>query len=212
MGISSPNQYPVEVSFLILTGGLLFCNLLSQMKFIGFWLILIMGLLILVLNRFVTESSILFLLGILNGDQNGWFSDCPGKKLTGLTGIFTILEILILFLSFGISLRSFQDLLNIFFLNSLIYLIYLRQFVRKSHQAPQIKDWNQCKLSNGEKYCIHLVLTGKSTKEIATIKNVSSSTVRNILSKAYKKLGVAGRFELLSLKSRFQILLDAPNR
>ena len=59
-------------------------------------------------------------------------------------------------------------------------------------------------LTAREKTVFELLITGKTTKEIATVLKISEKTVRNHISKVMQKLGVKGRssavVELLKLK------------
>ena len=59
-------------------------------------------------------------------------------------------------------------------------------------------------LTAREKTVFELLITGKTTKEIATIFKISEKTVRNHISNVMQKLGVKGRssavVELLKLK------------
>ena len=59
-------------------------------------------------------------------------------------------------------------------------------------------------LTAREKTVFELLITGKTTKEIATILKISEKTVRNHISNVMQKLGVKGRrsavVELLKLK------------
>lgn len=59
-------------------------------------------------------------------------------------------------------------------------------------------------LTAREKTVFELLITGKTTKEIATILKISEKTVRNHISNVRQKLGVKGRssavVELLKLK------------
>ena len=59
-------------------------------------------------------------------------------------------------------------------------------------------------LTAREKNVFELLITGKTTKEIATTLKISEKTVRNHISNAMQKLGVKGRssavVELLKLK------------
>lgn len=59
-------------------------------------------------------------------------------------------------------------------------------------------------LTTREKTVFELLITGKTTKEIATILKISEKTVRNHISNVMQKLGVKGRssavVELLKLK------------
>ncbi len=59
-------------------------------------------------------------------------------------------------------------------------------------------------LTKRERQVFSLLVTNKTTKEIADILNISEKTVRNHISNAMQKLGVKGRasavVELLKLK------------
>ena len=59
-------------------------------------------------------------------------------------------------------------------------------------------------LTKRERQVFELLVTNKTTKEIADILNISEKTVRNHISNAMQKLGVKGRasavVELLKLK------------
>ena len=59
-------------------------------------------------------------------------------------------------------------------------------------------------LTAREKTVFELLITGRTTKEIATILKISEKTVRNHISNVMQKLGVKGRssavVELLKLK------------
>ena len=59
-------------------------------------------------------------------------------------------------------------------------------------------------LTAREKTVFELLITGKTTKEIATILKISEKSVRNHISNVMQKLGVKGRssavVELLKLK------------
>ena len=62
-------------------------------------------------------------------------------------------------------------------------------------------------LTNREKDVFVLLVSNKSTKEIAQILNISEKTVRNHISNVMQKLGVKGRaqavVELIRLKEIF---------
>lgn len=60
-------------------------------------------------------------------------------------------------------------------------------------------------LSVGEQSFVRLTIAGKSQKELAFDFELSESTVRNTLARAYKKLGVDDRIGLAVLAERFQI-------
>lgn len=59
----------------------------------------------------------------------------------------------------------------------------------------QLDNWH---LSKSEKEIAVLLLKGKSSKEIATIRNTSEKTIRNQCQSIYAKSGLSGRNELVS--------------
>lgn len=74
------------------------------------------------------------------------------------------------------------------------------RFYKKMREVIHIKTI----LTTREKEVFELLILNKSTKDIATILNISEKTVRNHISNTMQKLGVKGRagavVELLKLK------------
>jgi DNA-binding CsgD family transcriptional regulator len=60
-------------------------------------------------------------------------------------------------------------------------------------------------LSNGEKLVVKMRISGKSAKEIACENEISPSTVRNVLSRSYRKLGIEGGEELMAMGERYTV-------
>ena len=61
-------------------------------------------------------------------------------------------------------------------------------------------------LTKREKEVFKLLVTNKSTKEIAEILNISEKTVRNHISNAMQKLGVKGRAQAVIELLRMNII------
>lgn len=61
-------------------------------------------------------------------------------------------------------------------------------------------------LTKREKEVFKLLVTNKSTKEIAEILNISEKTVRNHISNAMQKLGVKGRAQAVVELLRMNII------
>ena len=72
-----------------------------------------------------------------------------------------------------------------------------------THPSRKEVIMNKSILTNRESEVFKLLITNKSTSEIADILNISEKTVRNHISNAMQKLGVKGRagavVELLKL-------------
>jgi DNA-binding CsgD family transcriptional regulator len=64
---------------------------------------------------------------------------------------------------------------------------------------------DEFKLSEREREFVLECLSGKAMKEIAIDHGLSGSTVRNIFSSAYRKLGISGLKELVALGARYKI-------
>jgi DNA-binding CsgD family transcriptional regulator len=60
-------------------------------------------------------------------------------------------------------------------------------------------------LSDTESDYVLAIISGKSVKETAFTAGVSESTVRNILARGYKKLGVSSRSGLIALAEKYEI-------
>ena len=61
-------------------------------------------------------------------------------------------------------------------------------------------------LTKREKEVFKLLVTNKSTKEIAEVLNISEKTVRNHISNAMQKLGVKGRAQAVVELLRMNII------
>jgi DNA-binding CsgD family transcriptional regulator len=60
-------------------------------------------------------------------------------------------------------------------------------------------------LTDREKRVVKLRIAGKSAKEIAAENNIALSTVRNVLSLSYHKLGIAGGEALMAIGERYTV-------
>jgi DNA-binding CsgD family transcriptional regulator len=61
-------------------------------------------------------------------------------------------------------------------------------------------------LSDAERVYVLAILKGKAVKEASLESGVSESTVRNTLARAYKKLGIANRSNLMALAKEFDVV------
>jgi len=75
--------------------------------------------------------------------------------------------------------------------------------VTERRELLRLEDFG---LSERERECVLAILKGKRIKEILPDGSAETSTVRNILCGAYKKLGVAGIAELKVLGERYRVV------
>ncbi len=54
-------------------------------------------------------------------------------------------------------------------------------------------------LTESENAVVHMIMAGRSNKEIASARDVSTKTVANQLRAIYEKLSITSRFELVAL-------------
>ena len=82
----------------------------------------------------------------------------------------------------------------------------------ETHHSPTRSEWRneheEVNLSPREKDVLHLLVEGKSTKQMATILHIQPSTVKQALSGLYQKLGVNNRTEAVSIALREKIYTE----
>lgn len=94
---------------------------------------------------------------------------------------------------------------TIFFISAFIlflYLIFNDSFALKKKPEFSLSHHS---LSSAEAVYVRMLAEGKSHKEIAAHCGVSESTVRNTLSRVYKKLKVPDKYALLTILSSHEI-------
>jgi DNA-binding NarL/FixJ family response regulator len=74
-----------------------------------------------------------------------------------------------------------------------------------SQKSEGHSDYGDIKLSPREKDVLHLLMDGKSTKQMSAILHIQPSTVKQALSSLYQKLGVNNRTEAVSIALREKI-------
>lgn len=110
-----------------------------------------------------------------------------------------------LFAAFRSGRERGLSLTPVFFVTAFLvylYILYREQIVVYLKEPKPVLDLKAKGLSATE--CVYILALdrGKTPKEIAVEYNVSDSTVRNTLSRAYKKLGVKDKVELTSLTAK----------
>jgi len=83
-----------------------------------------------------------------------------------------------------------------------LYILYREKIIVYLKEPKPVLDLKAKGLSETERIYIQALDKGESPKEIAAEHNVSASTVRNTLARAYKKLGVKDKSELTSLTAK----------
>ena len=85
-----------------------------------------------------------------------------------------------------------------------LYLSYHEKLMVYLHEPKKTLSLGGKGLTEAEQKYVLAMVGGQSPKEIARFYEVSESTVRNTLARAYKRLGVGDRSELAALAERMQ--------
>jgi DNA-binding CsgD family transcriptional regulator len=97
----------------------------------------------------------------------------------------------------------------VFFITIFLTFLYLafneRVVVYLKETKPRL-SLTEKGLSMAERTYIRALTLGQNSKEIASAANISESTVRNTLSRAYKKLGVEDKTELTKLIEKHELV------
>lgn len=112
------------------------------------------------------------------------------------------------------ALRTGRDLISaiepVFFVTVFLLMLYfafsekLMVYLKEPRQKLSLKEKT---LSEAERaYVMALLKDGKNYKEIAFDFEVSESTVRNTLARAYKKLGISDHMGLVNLANQYDIV------
>jgi DNA-binding NarL/FixJ family response regulator len=89
---------------------------------------------------------------------------------------------------------------------SVLYLMFEERLaVYLKAPKPRI-SLKEKELSGTERLYIKNITIGKTSKDIAFDYEVSESTVRNTLARAYKKLGIEDKSELAALAERYELV------
>lgn len=105
--------------------------------------------------------------------------------------------------------RLSYSLTPIFFITAFLAFLYLAfkeklvVYLREPKPSFSLKERG---LSEAEGHYVIDVARGKNTKEIAAEHSVSESTVRNSLSRAYRKLGVEDRAAIATLAEKYRLV------
>lgn len=147
-----------------------------------------------------------FIMGVFLLERAGFFLRHRSPKALTLVCYLLVMEIL----SVTVSKRPLADAVSpTFFIAALLFFLW---FLYKDRLVVFLKEPKQ-KISLVEKglspaECSYImeVVRGKQQKEIAIDFELSESTVRNTLARAYKKLDVEDKAGLAVLAERFEII------
>jgi DNA-binding CsgD family transcriptional regulator len=147
-----------------------------------------------------------FVVGILLLFKLGFFSRYRIAKGIGSVVYLIVVEVAAA-LKNGESL--YVGLMPGFFILAFIGFLFLtfrdRIFVYLKEPKPQL-SLDAKGLADAEQLYTRAVISGRSVKEICFEFGVSESTVRNTLSRAYKKLGVVGKADMSNLANKYEIV------
>jgi DNA-binding NarL/FixJ family response regulator len=72
-------------------------------------------------------------------------------------------------------------------------------------EASMESFFEKCQISQREREIVHLLLKGKSNKEIEDALFIAMGTVKNHVTSVYQKIGVKNRAQLLTLFKNLQV-------
>jgi len=146
-----------------------------------------------------------FIMGVLLLERAGFFE--KHRLIKGL-----IVAIYLFAMEVGAVIYSRLSIMRaisvFFFISSFgvfLWFLYKDRFVVILKEPKPRLSLTERGLSLGERSFVMLTLSGKSQKELAFDFELSESTVRNTLARAYKKLGVDDRIGVAVMAERFQI-------
>ena len=136
----------------------------------------------------------------------GFFEKYRLPKIIVALCIFYVAEIVT---GLASSKQLAHNLGSLFFITVLLLTLYfsyqekLMVYLKEPKETLSLKSKG---LTDAEQKYVLAMVGGKSPKEIAFFYEVSESTVRNTLARAYKKLGVGDRSELAALAARVELV------
>ena len=147
-----------------------------------------------------------FVITVLLLFRFGFYEKAKGPWFIATIILFYVLEIGAILLTKGHITDHLESLFVITILLVTLYLAYeekLMVYLKEPKETLSLKGKG---LTDAEQKYVLAMVGGKSPKEIAFFYEVSESTVRNTLARAYKKLGVGDRSELAALAARVELV------
>jgi DNA-binding CsgD family transcriptional regulator len=164
------------------------------------------------LNDHVTRIFILSvtLLAIIQIFFNVKKLESPQKqKAVAIFGVLYLLIYIIIFICFFLPYTANTILISLLILSlNIVPILFLKRYLQRSYwdilaepERRKMIDGLYAKhnISRREKEVIHLILQGKSNKEIADALFISLPTVKQHIYNIYQKIGVKSRMQLNNL-------------
>jgi DNA-binding CsgD family transcriptional regulator len=147
-----------------------------------------------------------FIIAVLLLFRFGFYEKMRTGKIIATFVVFYSLEIASSFISKTGITDKIADIFIITLLFITLYLAYQEKLMVYLKEPKETLSLKGKGLTDAEQKYVLAMVGGKSPKEIAFFYEVSESTVRNTLARAYKKLGVGDRSELAALAARVELV------
>jgi DNA-binding CsgD family transcriptional regulator len=146
-----------------------------------------------------------FIMGVLLLERAGYFEKHRLLKVFTVVAYLFAIEVGAVIYSHLSIMRAISVLFFIVSFGVFLWFLYKDRLVVIFKEPKPRISLAERGLSLGEQSFVKLTIAGKSQKELAFDFELSESTVRNTLSRAYKKLGVDDRIGLAVLSERYQL-------
>jgi DNA-binding CsgD family transcriptional regulator len=148
-----------------------------------------------------------FVMGILLLFRLGFFEHRRVPKLILAIAYLYLWEVISALKAERNLILAFEPVFFVTVFLLMLYFAFSEKLMVYLHEPREKLSLREKTLSEAERaYVMALLKDGKNYKEIAFDFEVSESTVRNTLARAYKKLGVSDHAGLASLGNKFEIV------
>lgn len=151
----------------------------------------------------------LFISGVILLYKGGYLER---RRLIKLSLLGLYLYAMLFYAAFGKGFYSTYAIGPLFFTTAFLaflYLIFKEQVVVYLKEKKPVLSLRERGLSEAESAYVRAVARGLSPKEMAVEFGVSESTIRNTMSRAYKKLGVADKADLAAMLASHELEPEA---
>lgn len=147
----------------------------------------------------------LFISGIILLYRGGFLKTKKLLKIIMLLLYFYTAEISAAFLAHEKIPRTISTIFYISTFILFLFLIFKEQFAAFAAKRKPVFSLSSYGLSTAEAVYVKMLAEGKTHKEIACSCGISESTVRNTLSRVYKKLKVPDKYALMAILSSHEV-------
>jgi len=147
-----------------------------------------------------------FIMGVLLLERTGFFSRYRRVKVGAVLSYLMIIEVVAAIWNKGNILDALGPTFFIAAFGLFLWFLYKDRLVVYLREPKPTLSLTEKGLSPAEKIYVLSLIEGRAAKEICLDYEVAESTVRNSLSRAYKKLGVEGHPELMSLAGKYEVV------